>query len=83
LICAICSGVREGGAAEKIELLRLGGDDLGIERLEKQEMLLQAGRDPATPKRFDKADEHGPPLANEAAEVEPPFAKAGLWLTPL
>ena len=37
--------VNEHAAAEIIELLGLGRDDLGVERLEEQQMLLQAGRE--------------------------------------
>ena len=62
--------VNEDAAAEIIELLGIGGDDLGVERLEEQEMLLQAGGNPAAPQRLDKANEHRSPVPPGAREVE-------------
>ena len=53
--------VNEHASAEVIELLGFGRDDLGVERLEEQQMLLQAGRNPAAPQCLDKANEHPPP----------------------
>ena len=62
--------VNEDAAAEIIELLGVGRDDLGVERLEQQQMLLQAGGNSAAPQRLDKANEHALPLPRARREVE-------------
>ena len=62
--------VNEDAAAEIIELLGIERDDVGVERLEKQQMLLEAGRNPAAPERLDEADEHAPAHAAPRREVE-------------
>ena len=54
--------VNEHRAGQIIELLGLGGDHLGVERLEQQQMLLQAGGNPPAPQRLDEGDEHGASL---------------------
>ena len=51
--------VNEGGARQIIELLGLGGDDVGIERFEQQQMLLQRSGNARLPQRLDETDEHG------------------------
>ena len=68
--------MNEGRAGEIIELLGLGGDDLGIERFKEQQMLLQRGWNAAAAQRFDEADEHVFPYA-----VRPERSRGGTWLT--
>ena len=54
--------MNEDDAREIIELLGLGGDDLGIERFEQQQMLLQRSRNARLAQRLDETDEHGAAL---------------------
>ena len=59
--------VNEHRAGEIIELLRVAANNLGVERLQQQQMLLQAGRNPALAQRLDEGDEHGAGLGGTGA----------------
>ena len=50
--------MNEDGAGEILELLGIARDDFGVERFEQQQMLLQAGRNPALAQRLDEGNEH-------------------------
>ena len=62
--------MNEDRPGEIIELLGLQRDDLGIQRLEQQQMLLQAGRNPAAPQRIDERNEHATSYPFVTIEVE-------------
>ena len=52
--------LHEGGAGEIIELLGLGRDHVGVERLEQGQMLLERGGDARGAQLVDEGEEHGP-----------------------
>ncbi len=52
--------VDENRPRQIVELLGFLRDHLGVHRFEQQQMLLEAGGNPAAPKRVDEIDEHEP-----------------------